>query len=289
MWQSFALVDQRGTIWGIHDDLTQAVKDCDEMASLAEDEHEDQRNHYTLIAWKWPVPLDPEKERSIYVFPDIWVKASKGFESPITTENPDGLVLASNVNPFDDKYEVYYPWLTWTIESTFDLAQASPLGGAIPLAPLYLCFMTISTLLINECDRERYDDYEEMMEAIVIDEKTQMLERAYESNDLALNSLQNPVSLKVDILQFLLAATKKGLFVMLFLGELTNRVFKYLRPSIVKFLYWATKALVATSEITKDLCKSLNAQHLKETGNRIAVLVTKGGVFRDINGHLVKK
>jgi hypothetical protein len=170
-----------------------------------------------------------------------------------------------------------------------NLAQASPLGGAIPLAPLYLCFMTISTLLINECDGERYDDYEEMMEAIVIDEKTQMLERAYESNDLALNSLQNPVSLKVDILQFLLAATKKGLFVMLFLGELTNRVFKYLRPSIVKFLYWATKALVATSEITKDLCKSLNAQHLKETGNRIAVLVTKGGVFRDINGHLVKK
>ena len=109
MWQSFALVDQRGTIWGIHDDLTQAVKDCDEMASLAEDEHEDQRTCYTLIAWKWPVPLDPDKKRSIYVFPDIWVKAPEGFESPITTENPDGLVLASNVNPFDDKYEVYYP------------------------------------------------------------------------------------------------------------------------------------------------------------------------------------
>ena len=148
--------------------------------------------------------------------------------------------------------------------------------------------MTFSDLLLKECDGERYD-YEEIIEAIVIDEKTEMLERAFKSDDSALYLIQYPVSYKEDIFEFLLATTKKGLFVMLFLGELTNRVFKYLRPSIVKFLYWATKALVATSEITKDLCKSLNAQHIKETGSRIAVLVTKGGVHRDINGHLVKK
>ena len=109
MWQSFALVDQRDTIWAIYDDLTEAVKGCVYHNSSEEGEHEDQRNCYTLIAWKWPVPLDPEKERSIYVHPDIWVKAPKGWSFPIITGNTDGLVLASNVNPFDDKFEVYYP------------------------------------------------------------------------------------------------------------------------------------------------------------------------------------
>ena len=114
MWQSFALVDQRGTIWEIYDDLTEAVKGCvdhnySEEEDCQGDGHEDGRTHYTLIAWKWPVPLDPDKERSIYVHPDIWVKAPKGWSFPIITGNTDGLVLASNVNPFDDKYEVYYP------------------------------------------------------------------------------------------------------------------------------------------------------------------------------------
>jgi len=109
MWQSFALVDQRGTIWAIYDELTEAIKGCVDHNSAAEDEHEDQRNCYTLVAWKWPVPLDPDKKRSIYVHPDIWVKASEGWPAPRITANTDDLVLASNVNPFDDKYEVYYP------------------------------------------------------------------------------------------------------------------------------------------------------------------------------------
>ena len=114
MWQSFALVDQRGTIWAIYDDLTEAVKGCVDHNSAEEEDyqgdgHEDGRTHYTLIAWKWSVPLDPEKERSIYVHPDIWVKASKDFPVFKVTANTDDLVLASNVNPFDDKFEVYYP------------------------------------------------------------------------------------------------------------------------------------------------------------------------------------
>ena len=127
------------------------------------------------------------------------------------------------------------------------------------------------------------------MEANGIHKKAEMLERAFKSDDSAHYLLQYPVSYREDILEFLLATTKKGLFVLLFLGKFTNTIFKSLRPYLVKCLYWVTKVLVATSEITKDLCKSLNAQHLKETGNRIAVLVTKGGVYRDINGHLVKK
>jgi hypothetical protein len=145
------------------------------------------------------------------------------------------------------------------------------------------------TFLVQECDGEKYDDYEEMMEAIAIDERTQMLERAFKSDDSAHYSLQYPVSYREDIFEFLLASTKKGLFVLLFLGQLTNRVFKYLRPYLVRFLYWSTKSLIATSEITKDLCKSLNTQHIKETGDRVAVFVTKAGIARDINGHPVKK
>ena len=114
MWQSFALVDQRGTIWAIYDDLTEAVRGCVDHNSAEEEEyqdygHDDGRRHFTLIAWKWPVPLDPNKERSIYVHPDIWVKASKDHPVFKITANTDDFVLASNVNPFDDKYEVYYP------------------------------------------------------------------------------------------------------------------------------------------------------------------------------------
>ena len=109
MWQSFALVDQLGTVCCICDDITNAFQVLKDLRGYAMDVHEDQRPSYDIIAWKWSVPLDPEKERSIFVHPDIWVKPSKGFESPITTENPNGLVLASNVNPFDDKFEVYYP------------------------------------------------------------------------------------------------------------------------------------------------------------------------------------
>lgn len=109
MWQSFALVDQRGSIWAIYEDLTEAIKGCVNHNDSAEDEHEDQRNCYTLIAWKWPVPLDPDKKRSIYVHPDVWVKAYEGWPSPKIDANTDDLILASNINPFDDKYEVYYP------------------------------------------------------------------------------------------------------------------------------------------------------------------------------------
>ena len=109
MWQSFALVDQRGTVVAIHDDITNAFQILKDLRGYAMDVHEDQRPSYDIIAWKWSVPLHPDNERSIYVHPDIWVKAPEGFKSPITTENPDGLVLASNINPFDERFEVYYP------------------------------------------------------------------------------------------------------------------------------------------------------------------------------------
>ena len=107
MWQSFALVDQRDTIWAIYDDLTEAVKGCVYHNSSEEGEHEDQRNCYTLIAWKWPVPLDPEKERSIYVHPDIWVKSPDVY--PTVTANTDRFMLARNVDPTDARFEVYCP------------------------------------------------------------------------------------------------------------------------------------------------------------------------------------
>jgi len=71
------------------------------------DEHEDQRPSYDIIAWKWSTPLDPEKERSIYVHPDVWVKAPD--DMPKYPENTDNLILASNVNPRDERFEVYYP------------------------------------------------------------------------------------------------------------------------------------------------------------------------------------
>ena len=107
MWQSFALVDQRGTVCCICDDITNAFQVLKELRGYAMDEHEDQRPSYDIIAWKWSAPLDPEKERSIYVHPDVWVKAPD--DMPKYAENTDNLMLASNVNPRNEKFEVYYP------------------------------------------------------------------------------------------------------------------------------------------------------------------------------------
>ena len=109
MWQSFALLDQRGTVWGIYDDLEKEVEGCVDHNEAEEDKHEDQRTYYTLIAWKWAVPLNPDKERSIYVHPDIWVKCPKDWRVPTITANEDNLMLANNVDPCDERFHVYYP------------------------------------------------------------------------------------------------------------------------------------------------------------------------------------
>ena len=110
MWQTFALVDQRGTVWAIYDDPHEAAKGCDDHNTTSLEENgEDQCSHYTLIAWKWPVPLDPGKERSIYVHPDIWVKCPEDWR-PRITANEDSFMLANNIDPCNDRFEVFrYP------------------------------------------------------------------------------------------------------------------------------------------------------------------------------------
>jgi|TARA_R100000655_G_scaffold76949_1_gene115984 hypothetical protein len=116
-----------------------------------------------------------------------------------------------------------------------------------------------------------------------------LLPQVDEKEDMSLELIENDLSLGIDLGEILLATTKKSLFAIFFLSHLTNRIFKYMRPSLVRFLYWFSKFLSSSSEITKDLCKSLFDQHKAETKERIAVRRSTAGVSRDINGVPVRQ
>ena len=116
-----------------------------------------------------------------------------------------------------------------------------------------------------------------------------LLPQADEKEDMSLELIENDLSLGIDLGEILLATTKKGLFAILFLSQLTNHIYKFIRPSLIKFLYWFSKFLVSSSDITKALCQSVYKQHKADTGESVAVRFTKSGVGRDIYGHPAAK
>jgi hypothetical protein len=102
---------------------------------------------------------------------------------------------------------------------------------------------------------------------------------------VALTSLENRLTWDIDLQEVVLSSMKKGIFAVLFLNELTRRLFKFLRPTLIRFFHWYTQFAKNTGKVAKGIANDLHYAHKADTGYRVAVCIGKDGAYKDVKGH----
>ena len=104
-------------------------------------------------------------------------------------------------------------------------------------------------------------------------------------SDDSLTTSKNQLPLYIDIRDTLVMAAKRGLFSLLFMAQLLNRLTRWFRPNFIYSLYWVQTHALTIHEEVKKLQHFLIKLHGEETGERVAVMnLFSGKKFRDANG-----
>ncbi len=102
---------------------------------------------------------------------------------------------------------------------------------------------------------------------------------------VALTSLENRLTWDIDLQEVVLSSMRKGIFAVLFFNELIRRLFKFLRPTLIRIFYWYTIFAKNTGKVAKEICNDLHKQHKAETGISVAVRMDADGTLKNVLGH----